>query len=55
MTPKKNLKNTGLGLSIAKAIVESHGGSISAFSESQTKGVSFRFVLPKVRPLKQSA
>ena len=52
---KKNLKNTGLGLSIAKAIVEAHGGSISAFSESQTKGASFRFVLPKVRLLKQSA
>ena len=52
---KKNLKNTGLGLSIAKAIVLAHGGQIEAFAKPETKGTTFHFVLPKLRFLKQSA
>ena len=52
---QKSVKNTGLGLSIAKAIVERHGGSISAFSIPNKKGAVFRFVLPQVRPIKQVA
>jgi len=51
---KKHIKNTGLGLSIAKAIVETHGGGIKAFSKNQ-KGATFYFTIPQVRLLRQSA
>ena len=50
---KVNIKNTGLGLSIAKAIVTAHNGDIQAFSNK--KGTTFYFNLPQVRLLKQSA
>ena len=54
--PSKNLKNTGLGLSIAKAIVEAHGGRIKAFSSPQAhQGTTFQFTLPQARFIKQSA
>ncbi|MGE5611843.1 MAG: response regulator [Bacillota bacterium] len=36
----------GLGLTITKGLVEMHGGSISAYSDGQGKGATFR-----VRPL----
>ena len=36
----------GLGLAIAKAIVEMHGGSIEAHSQGKHKGASFRVRLP---------
>lgn len=36
----------GLGLSISKEIVQSHGGRIWVESEGQGKGASFKFVLP---------
>ncbi|HEX2972441.1 MAG TPA: PAS domain S-box protein [Tepidisphaeraceae bacterium] len=38
----------GLGLSIAKALAELHGGRISAHSEGRGKGATFRVVLPSV-------
>lgn len=40
-------KGTGLGLFIAKGIVEAHGGRIWAESEAGA-GATFRFVLPRV-------
>ncbi len=52
---KKDIKNTGLGLSITKAIVKAHGGEISAFANPHTKGSTFRFTLPSVRTIRQSA
>jgi two-component system phosphate regulon sensor histidine kinase PhoR len=45
---KRDLKGSGLGLSIAKAIVEAHGGRIWAES-TQGKGSAFSFTLPKNR------
>lgn len=36
----------GLGLTIARSIVENHGGSITAFSDGPQKGSRFRFTLP---------
>lgn len=38
--------NTGLGLSITKAIIEGHNGKIIAFNSTQ-KGAVFKIVLPK--------
>lgn len=39
----------GVGLSIARAIVEAHGGSIAAESEGRQKGSRFRVTFPKER------
>ena len=37
---------TGIGLAVAKSIVEAHGGSINVESESQCKGSTFTILLP---------
>ncbi len=52
---KSAVKNTGLGLSIAKAIAEAHGGQIAAVSKAQAKGAEIRFTIPQIRPLRQPA
>lgn len=38
---KKNVKGSGLGLSVAQAIVKAHNGSISASSKGLEKGATF--------------
>ena len=45
----EGMSRSGLGLAIARAIVETHGGRIWATSEPG-RGASFRFTLPKHRP-----
>jgi len=47
----KSLQGTGLGLFIAKSIVEAHGGKIWAENNSGGKGATFTFSLPVSQPL----
>ena len=42
----RRYQGTGLGLSLAKSLVELHGGAIWAESDGEGKGSTFRFVLP---------
>jgi signal transduction histidine kinase len=39
-------KGTGLGLYLCKAIIESHGGTISGENNASGKGATFSFTLP---------
>ena len=43
---KRQFGGLGLGLTISKALVEMHGGSIAAYSEGKGKGATFRVHLP---------
>ena len=43
----------GLGLTISKALVEMHGGTIEAQSEGRDKGTTFRVRLPLTVPAGQ--
>ena len=48
-TSRCYVSGLGLGLSIARTIVELHEGSISAFSDGEGKGATFSVTLPIVR------
>ncbi|KXJ98710.1 MAG: sensor signal transduction histidine kinase [Acidobacteria bacterium OLB17] len=43
------VKGTGLGLSIVRAIVEKHGGRVTAESRGEGRGSTFRVRLPRPR------
>jgi len=44
--PQRDLRGTGLGLSVAHAIVEQHGGRLRAASEGPGRGSTFTIELP---------
>jgi len=44
-----------MGLAISKAIVELHGGNITAFTEGEGKGSTFTVSVPVMPVSKQSA
>nr|WP_246357223.1 HAMP domain-containing sensor histidine kinase [Pyxidicoccus fallax] len=48
--PVKTQRGLGLGLALVRHLVELHGGTVSAFSEGQDRGSTFRVYLPLLRP-----
>jgi signal transduction histidine kinase len=42
----KSIRGTGLGLFIAKKIVQAHGGKIVGMNNKNSKGATFLFSLP---------
>lgn len=43
---QRTIRGTGLGLYIAKRIIEAHGGTIAATSEGEGRGSTFSFSIP---------
>ncbi len=52
---QKTQPGLGIGLTLARQLVELHGGSIRAESEGQGRGATFRVVLPVVARVSPSA
>ncbi len=53
-TSRREYPGLGLGLAIAKQIVELHGGRVSAASAGEGRGSTFHVVLPRVAPRESS-
>lgn len=52
---KTNIMGTGLGLYVAKQLIEHHGGRVWAESEGEGKGSEFHIEIPKVAPESKEA
>jgi signal transduction histidine kinase len=46
--PRKQVKGTGLGLYIVRAIARAHGGRVFAQSEGEGRGATFTLELPRL-------
>jgi signal transduction histidine kinase len=53
--PKGAKSGLGVGLAVAKVLVELHGGTIEAHSEGEGKGAEFTIVLPMVVNIAESS
>jgi signal transduction histidine kinase len=53
-TTLQNYGGLGLGLAITRALVEAHGGKITAWSEGTGRGATFRVTLPVNAPVAAS-
>src|SRR5262249_24656418 len=53
--PGQRLSGLGLGLALAKHLVELHGGTVTATSAGPNQGATFVVVLPRVAPREHSA
>ena len=55
--PRLQVKGTGLGLYIVRAIARSHGGRVFAHSEGEGHGATFTIELPRLEaePLRRGA
>jgi len=47
LKPRDRVEGSGLGLSIVRKLIESHGGKIELHSEPPGRGVRMRFSWPK--------
>jgi len=46
----RDRSGSGIGLTISKAIIDAHGGTITAHSDGQGQGATFEILLPRSRP-----